>query len=66
MDEFDSSSGSRVASLAGDLSTRDVAQYIQQMSGELSAMADATGLDGLAAGLRVIAAICEAELAELR
>ena len=66
MDEFDSSSVSRVASIGGDLTTRDVAQYIQQMSGELSAMADAAGLEGLAAGLRVIAAICEADLAELR
>ena len=45
-------------------SSRDVAEYVHQMSGELSAMADATGLFRLAAGLRVIAAICEAERTE--
>lgn len=64
MDEFDSCSDPSAVSSGGSFPSREVAHYIHQMAAELSAMADASGLFRLAAGLRVIAAISAAELGD--
>lgn len=64
MDEFDADAQRSTAHPAPAISGREVANYIDQMSREMSEMADACGLRRVAAGLRVIRSLCEDDLAE--